>query len=63
MDDKILSLYAKEMATRDIVDSFKEMYNADIRATRRLSNTCSYMFTFSVGICEDPDFYYRHSYS
>ena len=33
MDDKILSLYARGMTTRDIVDSFKEMYNADISAT------------------------------
>ena len=27
---KILALYAKGMTTRDIVDAFKEMYNADI---------------------------------
>lgn len=33
MDDKILSLYARGMTTRDIVDSFKEMYNAEISAT------------------------------
>ncbi|WP_232575863.1 IS256 family transposase, partial [Photobacterium carnosum] len=33
MDDKILSLYARGMTTRDIVDSFKEMYNADISPT------------------------------
>lgn len=33
MDDKILSLYAKGMTTRDIVACFKEMYNADISPT------------------------------
>lgn len=33
MDDKILSLYARGMTTRDIVDSFKEMYNTDISST------------------------------
>lgn len=32
-DDKILSLYAKGMTTRDIVETFKEMYDADISAT------------------------------
>jgi transposase-like protein len=30
MDDKILSLYAKGMTTRDIVATFQEMYGADI---------------------------------
>ncbi len=30
MDDKILSLYAKGMTTREIVDTFDEMYGADI---------------------------------
>jgi transposase-like protein len=30
MDDKILALYARGMTTRDIVDAFQEMYNADI---------------------------------
>jgi putative transposase len=30
MDDKILSLYAKGMTTRDIVATFKEMYGADV---------------------------------
>jgi len=30
MDDKILYLYAKGMTTREIVDTFKEMYDADI---------------------------------
>ncbi len=32
MDDKILSLYAKGMTTREIVSTFKEMYDADISA-------------------------------
>ena len=32
MDDQILSLYAKGMSTRDIVDAFQEMYGADISA-------------------------------
>ena len=32
-DDQILSLYAKGMSTRDIVASFKEMYDADVSAT------------------------------
>lgn len=32
MDDKILSLYAKGMTTREIVATFKEMYDADISA-------------------------------
>ena len=32
MDDQILSLYAKGMSTRDIVDTFQEMYGADISA-------------------------------
>ncbi len=31
-DDKILSLHAKGMTTRDIVETFKEMYDADISA-------------------------------
>lgn len=30
MDDKILHLYAKGMTTRDIVSTFKEMYDADV---------------------------------
>jgi putative transposase len=30
MDDRILSLYAKGLSTRDIVSTFKEMYDADI---------------------------------
>ena len=30
MDSQILSLYAKGMTTRDIVATFKEMYNADV---------------------------------
>ncbi|SHN92990.1 transposase [Bathymodiolus heckerae thiotrophic gill symbiont] len=33
MDDKILHLYAKGMSTRDIVDTFTEMYDADISPT------------------------------
>ena len=33
MDDKVLSLYARGMTTRDIVDSFQEMYCADISRT------------------------------
>lgn len=33
MDDQILSLYAKGMSTRDIVDTFQEMYGADISPT------------------------------
>jgi len=33
MDEKILSLYAKGMTTRDIVATFKEMYDADISPT------------------------------
>lgn len=32
MDDQILSLYARGLSTRDIVDAFKEMYDADISA-------------------------------
>ena len=33
MDDKILSLYAKGMTPREIVTTFKEMYDADISPT------------------------------
>ena len=33
MDDQILALYAKGLSARDIVDAFKEMYDADISAT------------------------------
>jgi putative transposase len=33
MDDKILSLYAKGVTTREIVATFKEMYGADVSAT------------------------------
>lgn len=33
MDDQILSLYAKGMTTREIVDVFKEMYDADVSAS------------------------------
>jgi putative transposase len=32
-DDQILSLYARGMTTRDIVATFKEMYDADVSAT------------------------------
>lgn len=30
MDSQILSLYAKGMTTREIVATFKEMYDADV---------------------------------
>lgn len=33
MDDKILSLYAKGMTTREIVATFKEMYGAEVSPT------------------------------
>ena len=33
MDDRILSLYAKGLSTRDIVATFKEMYDADVSPT------------------------------
>ena len=33
MDDKVLSLYAKGMTTREIVASFKELYGADVSAS------------------------------
>ena len=33
MDEKILCLYAKGMTTREIVATFKEMYDADVSAT------------------------------
>ncbi len=32
MDDQLLALYAKGLSTRDIVNTFKEMYDADISA-------------------------------
>ena len=32
-DDKILTLYAKGMSTRDIVDTFRELYGAEISPT------------------------------
>ena len=32
-DDKILFLYAQGMTTREIVDTFKEMYGADVSAS------------------------------
>ena len=36
MEDKILSLYAKGMTTREIVATFKEMYGADVSPTLML---------------------------
>ena len=33
MNDKILSLYAKWMSMREIVETFKEMYGADVSAS------------------------------
>ena len=33
MDDQIMALYAKGMSTRDIVDTFEEMYGVDISPT------------------------------
>jgi putative transposase len=33
MDDQILALYAHGMTTREIVDAFKQMYDADVSAT------------------------------
>jgi transposase-like protein len=33
MDDQILALYAKALSTRDIVATFREMYDAKISAT------------------------------
>ncbi len=33
MEDKILTLYAKGMTTREIVATFKDMYGADVSAT------------------------------
>jgi len=33
MDDKILYLYAKGMTTREIANTFKEVYGADISPT------------------------------
>jgi len=33
MDEQILSLYAKGMTTRDIVDTFEEMYGAEVSAS------------------------------
>jgi len=32
MDDQILTLYAKGLSTREIVEAFKEMYDADVSA-------------------------------
>ena len=33
MDDQILALHATELTARDVIDAFKEMYDADISAT------------------------------
>lgn len=33
MDSQILSLYARGMTTREIVATFKEMYDADVSPT------------------------------
>ncbi len=33
MDDKILSLYTEGMTTREIVATFKDMYDADVSPT------------------------------
>lgn len=33
MDDQFLTLYAKGLSARNIVDAFKEMYDADVSAT------------------------------
>ena len=33
MDDKILYLYAKGLSTRDIADSFRELYGAEVSAS------------------------------
>lgn len=33
MDDQIVALYGKGLSTRDIVDAFKQMYDADVSAT------------------------------
>ena len=33
MDDQILTLYAKGLSTREIVEAFKEMYDADVSAS------------------------------
>lgn len=33
MDEKILSLYAKGMNTREIVATFREMHSADVSPT------------------------------
>ncbi|MFK8082577.1 MAG: transposase [Granulosicoccus sp.] len=33
MDDQILSLYAKELSTRDFCTTFKELYDTDVSPT------------------------------
>ena len=49
MDDQILALYAKGLSTRDIVDAFKEMYDADISniatTTYRQVSSLAYLYT------------------
>lgn len=37
MDSQILSLYAKGMTTREIVTTFKEMYDSDVSPTLIMS--------------------------
>jgi len=41
IDDKVISLYAKGMTTREIVATFKEMYDADLSSTliSKVTNT------------------------
>jgi putative transposase len=39
MDDQVLTLYSMELTSRDIVDAFKEMYDADASATLVLKIT------------------------
>jgi putative transposase len=46
-DGQILSLYAKGMSTRDIVTTFKEMYDADISATL-VSNVTQAVITQAI---------------
>ena len=43
MDEQILYLYAKGLSTRDIVDTFREMYGAEVSAGSGIaSNECGY---------------------
>ncbi|WMN68753.1 transposase [Vibrio parahaemolyticus] len=41
MYDKMLSFYAKGMTTREIVATFKEMYDADVPSARISKTTDS----------------------